>query len=215
MIVMRGWTRLGVTVLAGVCALTACRGGERDERADVGATSAATAMAEPGGVATAPPSTDTGPTTSALGDPGIAFVAVTANSIDSAGGVMAERKAKNPEVKAFGERMQKDHGMVNKEAVALVTKLNLTPTDNDIARSLQAGATAAQDTLNRLSGAAFDSAYIAHEVASHTALLESLDRTLIPGAQNPELKALLVKVRPAVAAHLALAQNIQGKLAKP
>lgn len=212
MIVKHGRTRLGITMLVGVCALSACR---RGERAEAGATVGSTAMAEPGGVATAPPSTDTGPTTSALGDPGIAFVAVTANSIDSAAGAMAARKAKNADVKAFADRMQKDHGMVNKEAVALVTKINLTPTDNDVARSLQAGATASRDTLDRLSGAAFDSAYIVHEVAAHTALLDALDRTLIPGAQNPELKALLVKVRPNVAAHLQMAQNIQGKLAKP
>lgn len=212
MIVMHGWTRLGITMLVGVCTLSACR---RGERAEAGATSSSTAMAEPGGVATAPPSMDTGPTTSALGDPGIAFVAVTANTIDSSFGVMAARKAKNPEVKAFAQRMRTDHGQVNKEAVALVTKLHVTPTENDVARNLESGATASRDSLNRMTGAAFDSAYIAHEVAYHTAVLDALDRTLIPGAQNPELKALLVKVRPNVAAHLELAQNIQGKLSKP
>jgi len=40
-------------------------------------------------------------------------------------------------------------------------------------------------------------AYIDHEVAYHTAVLDAVDKTLIPGAKNEELKALLVKVRPA------------------
>jgi putative membrane protein len=41
-----------------------------------------------------------------------------------------------------------------------------------------------------------------------------VDKTLIPNAQNAELKALLVKVRPAFAAHLAKAKQIQASLGK-
>jgi hypothetical protein len=36
-----------------------------------------------------------------------------------------------------------------------------------------------------------------------------LDKTLIPNASNAELKALLVKVRPAIAAHLDHAKMLQ------
>jgi putative membrane protein len=43
--------------------------------------------------------------------------------------------------------------------------------------------------------------YIDHEVAYHTAVIDAVDKTLIPGAQNAELKALLAKVRPAFVAH--------------
>ena len=51
----------------------------------------------------------------------------------------------------------------------------------------------------RSRGTAFDKAYVNHEVAYHEQVLAAVDKTLIPGATNAELKALLVKVRPAFA----------------
>jgi len=107
-----------------------------------------------------------------------------------------------------------DHAGVNKQAVALATKLNVTPEDNDVSKQLTAGAEQNIANLQSLSGAAFDKAYIDHEVAYHQAVLDALDKTLIPSAQNADLKALLVKVRPAFVAHLDRAKSIQSSLAK-
>jgi putative membrane protein len=53
---------------------------------------------------------------------------------------------------------------------------------------------------------------IEYEVAYHQQVLDALDKTLIPGAQNAELKALLVKVRPAFVAHLEHAKMVQKSL---
>jgi len=41
-------------------------------------------------------------------------------------------------------------------------------------------------------------------------VLDAIDKTLIPNAQNAELKATLEKVRPAIAAHLDMAKKIQS-----
>jgi putative membrane protein len=60
-----------------------------------------------------------------------------------------------------------------------------------------------------LSGAAFDRAYIEREIAYHQAVLDAIDKVLIPTTENAELVALLRTVRPAVAAHLERAQGIQ------
>jgi putative membrane protein len=68
--------------------------------------------------------------------------------------------------------------------------------------------------LGTLSGRALDKAYVDHEVAYHQQVLAALDGTLIPNARNAELKALLVKVRPAFVAHLEHAKMIQSSLAK-
>jgi putative membrane protein len=147
-------------------------------------------------------------------DAQIAHVAVTANAIDSAAGVMARQKGSSKAVKDFAQTMITDHAGVNQQAVALATKLNVTPEDNDISRQLKSGADQSQANLQGLSGAAFDSAYIAHEVEYHQAVLDALDQTLVPGAQNAELKGLLEKVRPAFVAHLERAKSIQGSLGK-
>ena len=67
-------------------------------------------------------------------------------------------------------------------------------------------------SLKKLKGAAFDKAYVAHEVAYHQAVLDAIDKTLIPSASNAELKALLVKVRPVIAEHLEHARHLQSQL---
>ena len=147
-------------------------------------------------------------------DPQIAKIVVTANQVDIDAGKLAASKATNPEVKKFAQTMVNDHTGVNKQAVALVTKLKVTPADNDTAKSLYDGGKSNVTNLTGLKGKEFDKAYIDHEVAYHTAVLDAVDNTLIPGAQNAELKALLVKVRPAFAAHLEHAKMIQASLSK-
>lgn len=145
-------------------------------------------------------------------DAQIAAIVVTANSVDVDAGKVAKGKTKNKEVKKFAEQMITDHTAVNKSAVDLVTKLKVTPEENDTSRSLKKGGDDNLTALKPLKGKAFDKAYVDHEVAYHQAVLDAIDKTLIPSAQNAELKALLAKVRPAIAAHLEHAQHIQSAL---
>lgn len=145
-------------------------------------------------------------------DPQIASIVVTANTVDIDAGKLAKSKAKNSEVKKFAELMMKDHMAVNKSAVDLVTKLKVTPEDNDTSASLKKGGDDNIANLKSLKGDAFDKAYVDHEVTYHQAVLDAVDQTLIPSAQNAELKALLVKVRPAFLAHLEHAKHIQSTL---
>ena len=145
-------------------------------------------------------------------DPQIAAIVVTANQVDIDAGRLAEARGANPEVKAFGKMMVADHSGVNAAAVALVTRLQVTPEDNPTAESLRKGGQDNVAQLQALQGAAFDKAYIDHEVAYHEAVLAAVDTTLIPDARNADLKALLVKVRPAFVAHLDHAKALQAKL---
>ncbi|HET7463209.1 MAG TPA: DUF4142 domain-containing protein [Longimicrobium sp.] len=167
-------------------------------------------------VATTPPPAPAPAAAPAAGgtvtDPQIAAIVVAANATDSAGGVMAQEKGTNQKVKDFGKQMVTDHGGVNKQAVALVTRLNVTPEENPTSRQLTQGGEQSRQQLSGLTGAAFDRGYIDHEVEYHQSVLQAIDGTLIPNAQNAELKALLQQVRPAVAAHLQMAQDIQKEL---
>ena len=156
-----------------------------------------------------PPAPAAAPT---INDAQIAHIAVTANAIDSAAGELAKQKGSAKAVKDFAQTMVTDHGGVNQQAVALATRLGVTPEDNDVSRSLKTGADANTANLQSLSGAAFDKAYIANEVTYHQAVLDALDKTLVPGAQNAELKGLLEKVRPAFVAHLEHAKKVQAGL---
>jgi putative membrane protein len=145
-------------------------------------------------------------------DAHIASIVVTANQVDIDAGKLAKAHATNPEVKAFAEQMITDHTGVNKQATDLAAKLNVTPEDNPTSESLKKGGDDNLKNLRSLKGTAFDKAYIDHEVAYHQAVLDAVDKTLIPNAKNEELKALLVKVRPAFVAHLEHARHVQALL---
>ncbi|MDR5734086.1 DUF4142 domain-containing protein [Caballeronia sp. LZ025] len=147
-------------------------------------------------------------------DPQIAAIVVTANQVDIDAGKLAGNKAKSKDVKAFAQQMVTDHSGVNKAATDLVKKLDVTPEDSPASQSLKQGGDANIAKLKQLSGGSFDKAYIDHEVAYHQSVLDALDKTLIPSAKNAELKALLVKVRPAFVAHLEHARHVQADLAR-
>lgn len=150
----------------------------------------------------------------AITDAQIAAIVVTANQIDIDAGKLAAAKSQNKDVKTFAERMVTDHGGVNKSATELVTKLHVTPQGNETSRSLQKGGDDNLAALKKLTGATFDRGYVDHEVTYHQAVLDAIDNTLLPGAQNAELKALLVKVRPAFVSHLEHAKHLQSSLGK-
>jgi putative membrane protein len=124
-------------------------------------------------------------------DPQIAHIAYTAGVIDVAAAKQAIAKTSNKEVLAFAQDMVADHEAVNKQALDLVKKLNVTPEDNDTSRTLSKQAATKQAELAQLNGAAFDKAYVANEVAYHQQVNAALENLLIPSAQNAELKALL------------------------
>jgi putative membrane protein len=145
-------------------------------------------------------------------DAQIAGIVVAANQVDINAGKLAGKTAKNPEVVKFAKQMVTDHTGVNKQASALVKKLKVTPADSDTSKSLQDGGKANIDKLKGLHGAAFEKAYVDNEVAYHQAVIDALDKTLIPNAQNAELKGLLVKVRPAFVAHLDHAKMMQASM---
>jgi putative membrane protein len=147
-------------------------------------------------------------------DPQIAAIVVTANQVDIDAGTLAREKAHSKDVKDFAELMIKDHSGVNKAATDLVHKLNVKPEDSPTAESLKKGGQENAARLKALKGAAFDKAYVDNEVAYHEAVIDALDKTLIPSAKNEELKGLMVKVRPAFVAHLEHAKKLQAELGK-
>jgi putative membrane protein len=87
--------------------------------------------------------------------------------------------------------MVRDHEAVNKQALDLVKKLNVTPEDNDTSKTLSKNAADKLAELGKLKGTEFDKAYVANEVAYHKAVDSALETTLIPNANNAELKSLL------------------------
>jgi putative membrane protein len=204
----RSMRTLALTLSApALLSLAACGGGDAEENGSADSAAVATTPAAP-----APAAGDAAAPAGAVTDPQIAAIVVAANAVDSAGGEMAQQKGTHARVKEFAQRMVTDHGGVNKQAVALVQRLGVTPEESATSRQLTQGGEQARQQLSGLSGAAFDRGYIDNEVEYHQTVLQAIDATLIPNAQNAELKALLQQVRPAVQAHLEMARAIQTEL---
>jgi putative membrane protein len=191
-----------VLSLLALAVLTGC-GGEEAEEQEIATLETAAAPAESAPAAPAP---------GALTDPEIADIVVAANQVDVEAGELAKSKATNPEVREFAERMITDHTAVNQQATELVTRLGVTPEESPTSQQLRQAGEQNRQALQGKSGAEFDRAYIDNEVAYHQQVLDAIDDTLIPNAENPELKALLEQTRPAVAAHLEHAKELQASL---
>jgi putative membrane protein len=147
-------------------------------------------------------------------DAQIAAIVVAANQVDIDAGKLAESKSSSKEIKAFAQRMVTDHTGVNKNATELVTRLKVKPEENSTSTSLKKGGQETLTRLKALKGSEFDRAYVDNEVTYHQTVLDAVDKTLIPSAKNEELKALLIKVRPAFVDHLEHAKHLQASLRK-
>jgi putative membrane protein len=102
-----------------------------------------------------------------LSDPEVASVAVVANQIDIDFAKIAKEKSKDQEVLKFANMMAKDHQSVIDQAVALVTKLKVTPKENATGKQMLADAEKTKKMLRSKAGKEFDKAYIDNEVAYH------------------------------------------------
>ncbi|HET7847443.1 MAG TPA: DUF4142 domain-containing protein [Pseudolabrys sp.] len=146
-----------------------------------------------------------------LNDAQIAHVAYTAGLADIANAKLALKKTRNKDVRAFAQDMERDHKAVNDKALALVKKLKVTPQDNPTSKSIAKGQADERAKLSKLKGKAFDKAYIDNEVAYHKTVDNALQSTLIPSAQNGELKSLLETGLKIFQGHLEHAEHVAAE----
>jgi putative membrane protein len=145
-------------------------------------------------------------------DPQIAHIAYTAGNIDIAAAKQALARSRNSTVRSFARQMVRDHEAVNAKAVALLKKLHVTPQDNSTSQALSKAAKAERAKLNRLRGTAFDREYLDNEVSYHKTVNGALESTLIPSANNGELKSLLETGLTLFREHQAHAEHVAKTL---
>ena len=147
-----------------------------------------------------------------LTDPQIIGIVVAANQIDIDHAKLALAKSKNKQVRAFAQQMVNDHTAVLKSVSDLGAKLHVTPEESETSKSLKEQAETTANKLKGLKGKAFDKAYIDNEVAFHQAVIDTVNKVLIPNAQNAELKSALNGAVPLFEGHLEHAKNVQTAL---
>jgi len=117
-------------------------------------------------------------------------------------GKLATEKASSEEVKKFGQRMVDDHSKANDELKTIAQSKNITlPAD------VGAKEKALHDRLSKLSGAAFDRAYMQAMVADHREDVPEFRKEANAG-KDPEMKAFAAKTLPTLEDHLKTAEQI-------
>ena len=147
-----------------------------------------------------------------VSDAKIAAIVVAANSVEILYADLALAASGHREVIAFATMVKTDHQSMSAATVALASKANLTLADNATSFDLRDEATVTRLSLRELEGFAFDSAYSVTAIDSHRSLLGTIDLTLVASVQNPELRVLLLQLRPAIAAHLEHAVGLLAKV---
>lgn len=188
-----------LTLLALASATTSCRLLRPDPamRADDTVQSA-----EPAQPAAAP--RRTGP----LRDANIAAMVLALNNTDISYARLVPSRAQRDDVKRFAERMLTDHAGLNSLITALLTKEDIAAEDNIASLDMRDESATKRDLMRELAGFAFDSTYVTNEVTYHQKFLASIDNEMLPNVKNAELRSLLTTMRPAVAAHLAHAEQL-------
>ena len=145
-------------------------------------------------------------------DPTIVAIFDAANTADIETGKLAAERGASKEVRDFGTMLARDHEAVRTMGRDLAKKLNVTPTPPTDDQAAKDHASAMK-RLRGLEGAAFDRAFLQHEIAFHKAVIDAMQSTLLPAIDNGELKALVEKVAPAFHAHMVAAQELEKRLA--
>ncbi len=152
----------------------------------------------------------TPPANSSLTDAQVAEVLITINEGEIDAAKIAQSKTKNKEVKDFAKMMADQHKENKEETKKVAQKNSISPHKSDLSKSLQDDAKNSNKDLKKAK--AFDKSYVDQQVSMHEKALDTLDKTLIPSAQNADLKSHLEKTKQAVSTHLDEAKALQGKL---
>ncbi|MFA6116866.1 MAG: DUF4142 domain-containing protein [Sphingomonas sp.] len=149
---------------------------------------------------------DTNVTTPVL-SPGQAFAnaAASSDAFEIAESQLAQTASKSAAIKAFAQKMIDAH-------TGSTTKLKAAAASATPAITPDATLTAEQqqklDALKAQTGADFDTAYAADQVAAHQATLDAL-KTYSATGDVPELKTFATGLVPTVTAHLNMAKGLK------
>jgi putative membrane protein len=132
--------------------------------------------------------------------------AASANLMEVRLGQSAQSKASNTAVKQFGQRMVNDHTNLENQLSSLVTTngLSLNQTMNSKHQD-------AVNRLNKLSGQAFDSAYMTMMVQDHQEDIAKF-QTQTQSAKSTQVRTLANNALPVLQQHLSLATQVRSQL---
>ena len=154
-------------------------------------------------------------TTGGWSDGQILAFAAAANNGEIAEGTLAQTKATNAAVKAYGRQMVTDHRAMLQEGKDFATKNNITPdsTKDDVTDLMKESQDEMKELTEKAKGADWDKEFIDHEIDAHKKVLDKLQNAA-QSTTNQELKDMLTKAAGKVQEHLTKAEDIKQNTLK-
>lgn len=145
--------------------------------------------------------------------PNIAAVSAASNRVEIETSRIAVERASDDRVRQFAQRMIDEHQRLDQEMQQLLQQQGVRPQDNALSVQLERNIQPMLDSLRAQQGAAFDRAYLLQQISAHELTLNTLETSLIPSAQDAQLRQMLEQhVRPAVAEHLRQAKELEKSM---
>jgi len=117
-------------------------------------------------------------------------------------GQMAARKASDPQVKQFAEKMVADHSSANDKLKQIAASKNVAlPAD------IPASAKRENGKLSQMSGPAFDREYIKQQVSEHKKVAAEF-KAATKRTRDPDVKQFAQETLPTIEQHLDMAKGI-------
>jgi len=142
----------------------------------------------------------------------IAAVLNTVNTGEIELGKLALGHSSTTLARDYAQTMINEHSAAEERQSALFRSLNVAATDNALRGQLQQEARRTTMTLQGLAPGAFDQAYASSQVDMHGSVLRLIDETLLPSAEQAELRRELMLTRAEVQRHLTLAMTLIATL---
>jgi putative membrane protein len=148
---------------------------------------------------------------SAINQNGKGFLdfAAEVNESEIQGGLIAEKKAAAPAVRAFARLMVLDHMGLESQLAALATESGV-----QLPNELSEKARRQMATLQGMSGAKFDAAYIQDMVQGHQQVIERF-KSEKGQSQSQPVEAVVAATLPIIEQHLALARAVLLEINSP
>lgn len=146
--------------------------------------------------------------TGGLSDANIVYLVDQANVADSTHGALAATRGTRADVRKFGEMMMAEHHALRVEGQSLASRLGVTAQAPDGDQSASNAEATLRSMREMARGAEWDRAYLDHEIAYHTQVLETV-RQAARSADAGELRALLTSAIPVIERHLQQARALR------
>jgi len=133
-----------------------------------------------------------------------------ASQIEVESSRLAMTKAQNPEVKAFAEKLVKEHTAASEELQGLVTRRGAAWKGDD---PMFKARKQKHESLQKRTGAEFDKEYLEDMISDHESTIALFAKYAL-NASDTELKSFADKTQPSLREHLKMARDLKAKVIK-